>query len=503
MSARVLLAALILVSSMLTVHSFSLKSEGVLIHLPSDYVEIYTTKNVEFKFEDVRNEGDFKVFKVKMHLSEKIALFERKISGEILEKLSTYGDIYILLGKGYAVEGDVKFVKSEDLQNVYKVVGYSDVVYRLKSVVLYGLVAAISVMLLSSFAISRVYARRVYFSYMSREEKLYKIRMLSVILPIPLALSFVTLILISNAIAAYDMVISYFFEFNLTLFAIGFTVVFLVPYFSSLIFAIFGYLPYYKRIKEEEIEVAKVVKSVAAMIAMFVAPILLLLAVMLNLRGQVEFEIALFAVFMLVLLAISPKLVSFFQRAEKLEEPLRDEIVKFCRSCGVNIADVRVIRNMPERMANAAVSGIIRKYVFLTDVLLESFSWDELKAIIAHELGHVKEKHNFIIGLLSIAVFVFWVAFFRFVEFPKLSPYMFIAVVAAVFLIYMLLLARLMVYFEFRADRFAAKMVGKDVYVRALSKLAEVNVMKRRTGKLFNLLTLHPSIEERIERLED
>lgn len=56
---------------------------------------------------------------------------------------------------------------------------------------------------------------------------------------------------------------------------------------------------------------------------------------------------------------------------------------------------------------------------------------------------------------------------------------------------------------EKKADDFAASVVGTDAIRRALSKLADVNMSKRRTGFLWNVVTQHPGIEERVERLRD
>ena len=124
-------------------------------------------------------------------------------------------------------------------------------------------------------------------------------------------------------------------------------------------------------------------------------------------------------------------------------------------------------------------------------------------AVIAHEIGHLKEKHNLISGIYSITFFVVWIYASKFVDLSGLNPYEFMALWFAIVLIFFLILGRIMVYLEFRADKYAVKVVGKDLYIRALSKLAEANVMKRKTGKLYNIFTLHPSIEERIRKLSE
>jgi len=56
---------------------------------------------------------------------------------------------------------------------------------------------------------------------------------------------------------------------------------------------------------------------------------------------------------------------------------------------------------------------------------------------------------------------------------------------------------------EFKADEFAAKICGKEITIKALKKLAEINLMPEKTGKWFDVLGMHPSIEERIRRLQN
>jgi hypothetical protein len=55
---------------------------------------------------------------------------------------------------------------------------------------------------------------------------------------------------------------------------------------------------------------------------------------------------------------------------------------------------------------------------------------------------------------------------------------------------------------ERKADEYAARQVGVDPTIRALEKMAEANLLKRRTGPLWNLLTHHPGVAQRVERLQ-
>ncbi len=334
---------------------------------------------------------------------------------------------------------------------------------------------------------------------------MYRIRRLAIFIPIPIALILAFLMITLNATTVYDMIMGYFFRYNETLFAIGFLGIWIIVYVISMIFVTIGYLPYYRMLKKEEIKPGKTVKYSILIILMIIAPMLIWIILILNLPKSItsntEFVIAIFVIFMFALMSLSPNLIALFQKAESLRTPLKDEIIEFCNRNGVKISDVKIVKDLPEKFANAGVSGILHKYVFLTDHLIDKFSKEEILAIVAHEIGHVKEKHNLISGIYVIAFFGIWIYASKFIDQSRLSPYSFMALWFAVILAFFLILGRIMVYLEHRADRYAAETVGRELYIRALSKLAEINVMKRKTGKLYNLLTLHPSIEGRIKKL--
>jgi hypothetical protein len=56
---------------------------------------------------------------------------------------------------------------------------------------------------------------------------------------------------------------------------------------------------------------------------------------------------------------------------------------------------------------------------------------------------------------------------------------------------------------EQQADDYAASVVGADEMRRALEKLAEDNMMKLRTGRFWNIMSQHPGMEQRIQRLQE
>lgn len=518
-----LLASIALVLSFGAGAEFLPKAESVVIHELShdgDFIEIYTSKlsesdirmlmnSMDLKIKTLKSEkrGNCTVFTVETSLGERISIFERRISGEILERFSSMGDVYIYIDKGCAVKGDVELVEKGDFQNLYRVLNYEDLSYELQIGLWQKLAMGALILLIPlSFMFSRIYARKVFFSGISREEKVHRIRRLEMFLPVPLALIILLLLISSDFMDIYDMVMGYFFSYNDTLFPLGFMLLFLVPYALSAIAMVLGYLPYYRKLKKEEIRSERAVKAILLTLALFLLPVLIWVILISNapewIAEREGFIVLMFTAFIFAFMTLSPNLFALFQRAEKLENPLRDEIMEFCRKWNVKISDVRVVRGLPENLANAEVSGIIHKYVFLTDFLIEKFSKEEIMAIVAHEIGHLKERHTLISGVVGITYFSTLMLASKLIEPADIGVYGVLALWLSAMFAFFILLGKIMIRLEFRADRIAAKIVGRDSYVRALSKLAEVNVMKRETEKLFNIFTLHPSIDERISQLE-
>ena len=56
---------------------------------------------------------------------------------------------------------------------------------------------------------------------------------------------------------------------------------------------------------------------------------------------------------------------------------------------------------------------------------------------------------------------------------------------------------------EQQADDYAASVVGAAEMRRALENLAEINMMKLRTGRFWNIMSQHPGMEQRIQRLQE
>jgi Zn-dependent protease with chaperone function len=147
--------------------------------------------------------------------------------------------------------------------------------------------------------------------------------------------------------------------------------------------------------------------------------------------------------------------------------------------------------------ANAVVSGIFKPRIILFSPLFEFLNNDEVKAVVAHEIGHIVNKDHLKI-LLGLMISIIGI------ELLSLAAYYIVVGDEAGrdFLMLGLLLAFLfgppLSYYwrkvELKADLYAARTVGKETYISALRKLAEHNLLPLDWGS-----EDHPSIERRIE----
>ena len=95
-----------------------------------------------------------------------------------------------------------------------------------------------------------------------------------------------------------------------------------------------------------------------------------------------------------------------FNDFEKLKPgPLRSDVIQLADRAGVDVGDVyRVDASRRTRAANAYVIGLGHtKRVVLYDNLIHGFPRDEVRVVVAHELGH--QKHNDLLrGLAWLAL---------------------------------------------------------------------------------------------------
>ncbi len=297
--------------------------------------------------------------------------------------------------------------------------------------------------------------------------------------------------------------------------AILFAIPPLIPLFLSAGLVLAEAIKVNARIKEKEVKRKRAIVFVVLFFAYIIGPILgfsfiwgaLFVYLPKSLTSKTWLDFLMYASLILLIFIVYPKLIAR-RRTYRLEGKLREELLKFCAEQKIYIRDVLVEKNT-KKVANAMVAGILpdNRYIILTEGLLENLDKDEIKAVMAHEIGHIKGKHLWIDAYLSIGWFAFWlgvVYLFGRLGIPVLSsPDSFLVVFLGALLTYeYVIAAKIALRNELKADEYAAGIVGREPTARALEKLAELNLIPKKTGKLFNVLTSHPSIEERIKHVK-
>ena len=115
-----------------------------------------------------------------------------------------------------------------------------------------------------------------------------------------------------------------------------------------------------------------------------------------NILGTLYGQFLSFAIFLGVLLLVAPAMIQRIWGCKPLKDSgVRDRIESLCRKAGIKYANILYWPLFGGRMITAAVLGLVKKfrYILVTDALIRVLEPEELDAVIAHEIGHVKKKH--------------------------------------------------------------------------------------------------------------
>jgi STE24 endopeptidase len=196
-----------------------------------------------------------------------------------------------------------------------------------------------------------------------------------------------------------------------------------------------------------------------------------------------------------------------FNRFEPLPEgALRDRVLRLSGDAGVPVREVLVAdASRRTRKANAYVSGIgASRRVVLFDTLLERSLPEEVEVVVAHELGHRRERHPAKGTALATAaaagtVLAAWLLFGDRVADPRTIPSVLLLAVA-VELVLLAPATALSRRWERVCDRFALEATGDAGAFEAVFRtLAAANVADLDPpGPVRVLLQTHPTIPERI-----
>ena len=228
-------------------------------------------------------------------------------------------------------------------------------------------------------------------------------------------------------------------------------------------------------------------------------------------------------VFSLFLAYVSPTyIMPLFNKFEPIGTgPLKDEIHKMAEKCDFPLKEVSIMDGSKRSSkSNAFFTGFgNNKRIALFDTLVEKHTVPELVAVLAHEIGHFKEKH--IVKGITISILTTGLMFFllgRMMESRSLfdafgvketSVYLSLVL----FGILMQPVGELLGIggnilsrkHEFEADAYAAKVTGDpDAMVSALKQLSKDNLSNLTPHPAYVFLNYsHPPVIQRIEALRE
>ncbi len=303
----------------------------------------------------------------------------------------------------------------------------------------------------------------------------------------------------------------------------GFLVVLLVGILPLLVYMVAGVivmLPAETSIRKRPVPRSEVWRAIALLFLIGILPMLmwpLLIAVLPSWLTDAWWKILLWlALYMGILFTIAPMLFMALGDRRPVDEPLRTEIMEFAARLGCPVRDV-LYKGPEGSPPNAMVSGILPgyRYIFISPSLVRDFSREEVMAIIAHEIGHIKCRHllkNYLAAIGSfLAVFGGIMGLVCILKdhigtFTQRLPVNVVAAAAGIIgmllaLCVYLLQGWLATLFEYEADAFAARVVSPDATMSALQRLSDLGLVPEKRDRILNILFRHPSIHQRIERL--
>jgi len=212
-------------------------------------------------------------------------------------------------------------------------------------------------------------------------------------------------------------------------------------------------------------------------------------------------------------------LLPLFFKPRPLDNPaLESRIADLSRRAGAAVAGIaRLDFSRRTHEANAAVIGFGRsRRVVLADTLLESFRFDEIEAVVAHELGHHVNRD--VARMLAIQVVVTFLGLAVaaslgaeplsiFASADLASPTSFPLVLLGIEVFGLLLMPAVNAYSRAReraADVFAFRLLGNGApFAAAMRRLADQNLAELSPPRWAEiLLYTHPPLGKRIAMAE-
>lgn len=231
-----------------------------------------------------------------------------------------------------------------------------------------------------------------------------------------------------------------------------------------------------------------------------------------------EGQIIFFTVFMGILIIFIPSLIQYWWGCKPFEMSDRVRAIKsFLQELRFKYRDLMRWPIFEGRMMTAGIMGIVPRYryILVTDSLMEVLNIEELKAVMAHEVGHAKYRHlvfyilfflGFIVSIMGLFDFEYYaevIVYFlnKYLQ-TILSPNLFFAIYSIPIMFAMLIYFRFIMgffmrNFERQADLYSAVVMRSPTpAINALEKIAILS------GKSRNIPSWHHySIAQRVDCL--
>ncbi len=223
----------------------------------------------------------------------------------------------------------------------------------------------------------------------------------------------------------------------------------------------------------------------------------------------------------LLLIFIYPTFIApFFNKFTPLEEgEVKNKILDLLTRCGFKSSGLFVMdASKRSGHGNAYFTGFGKnKRIVFFDTLIKSLDSEEVEAVLAHELGHMKKKHvligmikSFIFSFIGLAVLGYLknnVYFFNGHGVQTITDYMALTLFSMVAGVYTFLLTPVSAYtsrkHEYEADQFAAQNAQATKLISALVKMYKDNASTLTPDPLFSKFYFsHPPAAERVAYLE-
>jgi STE24 endopeptidase len=224
----------------------------------------------------------------------------------------------------------------------------------------------------------------------------------------------------------------------------------------------------------------------------------------------------------LLIVFIYPTFIApIFNKFSPLEEgEVKSKIIDLLARCGFKSSGLFVMdASKRSGHGNAYFTGLGKnKRIVFFDTLLSSLDAEEVEAVLAHELGHMKRKHvlkgmikGIVLSFVGFAILGYLrnnTAFFNGHGVQTITDYMALTLFSMVAGVYTFLLTPISAYtsrkHEYEADQFASENAKASKLISALVKMYKDNASSLTPDPLFSKFYFsHPPALERVTYLEE